>query len=173
MSDHYRKPSKEVRKKLDEFLRNIDLIKVSLLPDDKRLVAAKSRNGMNVRVKLNGKKLLRRNVTSEIEGKDIYKCNYLIHLAVEEIWHIHLSNAQKEKFTTLADEANEINRIYNLRPHINNSSTIDRISVISRQDTDNPAQKDFYNGSNFNESSVTVSSIFSPAGTFPGSSFSQ
>ncbi|CAG8689135.1 4044_t:CDS:1 [Funneliformis mosseae] len=163
-----------VIEKLKEFLGHVDISIVCQLPDNnnKLLVAAKSRRGKNVK-RITGKILLRRNVESETTNVVINNKRYLINLAVDEIWSNHLSDTQKDQFTSLADGANEINQKYISRVHINNSMTLDHIARIYHQDTEDPTQRDFYNGANFSENSETASSILSPAGFFTGSSFLQ
>jgi hypothetical protein len=86
----------------------------------------------------------------------------IIHLATKLIWNLKLSITQRNQFTTLANNANEINNNVLL---VNNTDTINRIIQIdSPQETNNPFELNFFNGTKFNDDNDNLNSLILPLG---------
>src|SRR5688572_9417949 len=102
--------NESTRTTLNRFLGNIDPNNVYILPcnNNAQILAAQSRNGRRVR-RLTGKNLMKRNVEREGHRLNVYN-RYLINLAVDHIWNLHSTPFQRDRFTSLANNANNINQ---------------------------------------------------------------
>jgi hypothetical protein len=149
-------------KNLNDFLNRINYEKIYELPygDKPLMVASHARNFNTTIPKLTGFSLLKWNVILEAQRLGIDKP--IIHLATKLIWNLKLSITQRNQFTTLANNANEINNNVLL---VNNTDTINRIIQIdSPQETNNPFELNFFNGTKFNDDNDNLNSLILPLG---------
>jgi hypothetical protein len=146
---------------LSDFLERIDYDKIYELPcDNKQLIVATHARNL-AKSKLKGITLLNWNIKREAKRLRIND-QTIIPLATEYIWRINLTSSQRDRFKTLANNANDIN---NRASKINNTDTIDRIIRInSPQETDNLSEKNFFNGTKFNDVNDNFDFLTLPSG---------
>src|SRR5438045_1375588 len=128
---------------LDKFLAQIDVDNIYVLPynSNARKLAIQAINERRIE-RLTGKCLMKQNVNREAlrllpnqDKEDI------INEATNYFWDLRPS--QRCKFKNLANNAN---RIISFK---NNTDTINRISRITEQQTNNSLANNFYNGTKF------------------------
>ncbi|RIA98057.1 hypothetical protein C1645_813288 [Glomus cerebriforme] len=132
---------------IDEFLNRINHEKIYELPYDNNplMVATRARNCSTTIKKLTGQSLLKWNVKLEAQRLKINN-NYIINLSTEYIWNFYLSDSQRDRFISLANNVNDINRHVSM---INNTDTINRIFRLDQQKSNNPFVENFFNGTPF------------------------
>ncbi|CAG8436679.1 16511_t:CDS:1 [Funneliformis caledonium] len=131
---------------LNDFLNRVNYITIYLLPynNNAQILAALARNGRRFQ-RLTGKGLMKRNIIREAKRLHIRR-QHIIYLATNQIWNMVSTTSQRNRFNTLAENANHINRTMNDA----NNNTLDRISQITMpQATNNLYEANFFNGTSF------------------------
>jgi hypothetical protein len=174
-TQRFRNLSEFIQPALNDFLNRINYNNIYLLPCDNnaQIFAVQSRYRGRIR-RLTGKCLMKRNVRREAHRLQIYN-RYLINLATDQIWSLHSTFSQRNRFVNLANNANSLNQIRVQRVRRTNSSntpnTLDRIAQITApQITNNPFEDNIFNGTNFDNNNGFESLIL-PAGCLRPSSF--
>src|SRR4051794_1999602 len=114
-------------------LNRINYNNVNLLPynNDAEILASQIRSGKMTQI-LTGKGLMKLNVEREARRLQLYD-RYIIDLATDKIWNLHLTSSQRNQFISLANDANNINK----RIDFINDDTIERITRIPTQQITN------------------------------------
>ncbi|CAI2183163.1 17223_t:CDS:1 [Funneliformis geosporum] len=131
---------------LNDFLNRINYNNIYLFPynNNAQIFAALARNGRRFQ-RLTGKGLMKRNIIREANRLRIRR-QHIINLATNKIWNMVLTTSQRNRFNSLAENVNHINRTMNDAKN----NTLDRITQITMpQATNNLYENNFFNGTNF------------------------
>src|SRR6266498_424896 len=104
--------SEPIRSALNNFLNHINYDNIYILPynNNAQILAVLSRRISGRRVqRLTGKFLMKRNVGREARRLQVHS-RYIINLATDYIWNLHSIPSQRQQFTNLANNANNINQ---------------------------------------------------------------
>ncbi|RIA95731.1 hypothetical protein C1645_816320 [Glomus cerebriforme] len=129
---------------LRNFLNNLNNDIIYSLPFENNAndLAIHIRNNTTIKL-LTGKCILRWNVEREAQRLQINDQD-IIYLATNMIWNSHL---QRDQFTKLANDANDINRDFDQASF----DTRNRMSLLGNQQIsiNNPFEHGLFNGTNF------------------------
>ena len=151
--------NQNVHSQVNELLNLIRLEDIiTLVPSSATVLAAYAMSEIIPRL-LTGKDVIRPKMEREAHKNQIYE-KFIINSATEKVWQFHLSDLQRDRFETLANSANEINRN---RTRFTEDSMLERMTRIDGPQITNDSFVDnILNGTSFHNNN----NLIWPAGNY-------
>ncbi|CAG8663584.1 24_t:CDS:1 [Funneliformis mosseae] len=131
---------------LNDFLSRINYLRIyPPYNSNAQILAAQTRNCRSI-PRITGIHLMKRNIKREANRLHVY-CRHIIDLTTNHVWNFSTAH-QREQFTMLANDINNINR--NRVLLLSNAETVNRMFQITiPQATSSEFDNAFFNGSSF------------------------